>query len=94
MDYQYPLDYEWSTNEIVDVIHLYEAVEQAYEKGIARVEFMNAYRRFKEIVPSIAQEKKLGNEFEELSGYSLYRVVQKTKNMQENEKIKMNAKVF
>lgn len=89
MEYQYPIDYEWSTNDIVDVIKLYEAVERAYESGITREEFMNMYRRFKEIVPSIAQEKKLGSEFEEISGYSIYRVVQKAKTMQNQEKIKM-----
>ncbi|GAA3322924.1 hypothetical protein GCM10020331_044750 [Ectobacillus funiculus] len=27
-----PLAYDWSTDEIVDAIRFYEAVEQAYEK--------------------------------------------------------------
>ncbi len=86
MDYQYPLDYHWSTKEIIDVIKFYESVEKAYEQGVDREQFMEAYRRFKEIVPSKAEEKKLGNEFEEITGYSLYRAVQKVK-AAENEKI-------
>ena len=34
MDYNYPLDYRWSTEEIIDVMALYNAVEKAYEEGI------------------------------------------------------------
>ena len=46
-DYQYPLDLDWSTDEIV--------------------------------VPSIGEERRLGRDFEDLSGYSLYRTVQAAK---------------
>ena len=31
--YDYPLDYDWSTDEILIVINLYNAVEKAYEEG-------------------------------------------------------------
>ena len=30
MDYNYPLDYRWSTEEIIDVMALYNSVENAY----------------------------------------------------------------
>ena len=40
MDYNYPLDYRWSTEEIIDVMALYNAVEKAYEEGISKEEFM------------------------------------------------------
>ena len=36
MDYNYPLDYNWSTEEIIDVIVLYNAVEKAYEKVLVK----------------------------------------------------------
>ncbi|MEH7382368.1 UPF0223 family protein [Bacillus sp. JJ1533] len=87
MDYQYPISYDWSTNEVVDVIAFFECVEKAYEKGIGREQFMQAYKRFKEIVPSKAEEKQVCGEFEETSGYSAYRVIQKAK--QTSELIKM-----
>jgi uncharacterized protein YktA (UPF0223 family) len=79
MEYQYPIDYNWSTDEIVDVIKFFEAIEKAYEKGIERDEVITIYRRFKEIVPSIAEEKKICGEFEEISGYSSYRTIKKAK---------------
>lgn len=59
MDYQYPMDLDWSTDEIVDVIKFFEAVEKAYENKIQKEEFMKAYRRFKEIVPGKADEKSI-----------------------------------
>jgi uncharacterized protein YktA (UPF0223 family) len=89
MEYQYPIDYSWSTDEIVDVIKFFEAIEKAYEKGIARDEVMNIYRRFKEIVPSIAEEKKICGEFEEISGYSSYRTIKKAKAASSGERIVM-----
>lgn len=59
MDYQYPMDLDWSTEEIVDVIKFFEAVEKAYESKIQKEAFMKAYRRFKEIVPGKADEKNI-----------------------------------
>ncbi len=36
MEYSYPLSTDWTTQEMVDVVHFFEAVEAAYEKGIKR----------------------------------------------------------
>lgn len=89
MEYQYPIDYSWTTKEIVDVIHFFEAIEKAYENGISREELMAAYRRFKEIVPGKAEERKICGEFEEISGYSSYRTIMKAKAAPDSEKISM-----
>lgn len=88
MEYQYPIDHTWTTDEIIDVIRFFEGIEQAYEKGIDREALMSAYRRFKEIVPGKAEEKKIFNEFEEESGYSSYRTIKAAKE-EANGKIKM-----
>lgn len=90
MEYQYPLEPDWTTEEIIDVINFFEYVEQAYEKGIDRDNFLEKYRRFKEIVPSKAQEKKICGEFEEQSGYSTYRTVKKIKESETGTIIKMS----
>jgi uncharacterized protein YktA (UPF0223 family) len=89
MDYQYPISLDWSTEETVDVIKFFESIEKAYEKGIERTELLSAYRRFKEIVPSKAEEKTICNEFEEVSGYSSYRVIKKAKDIEEKQTVKM-----
>ncbi|MEH6957167.1 UPF0223 family protein [Neobacillus drentensis] len=89
MEYQYPIDYHWSTDEIVDVIAFFESIEKAYEQGIDRDAVMMAYRRFKEIVPSKAEEKTICGEFEEMSGYSSYQTIKKAKNSVTGDRIKM-----
>lgn len=89
MEYQYPIDLDWSTQEIVDVITFFESVEKAYETGIICDDLLKAYRRFKEIVPSKAEEKKVCGEFEETSGYSPYRTVKEAQAAEIGGKIKM-----
>lgn len=88
-EYQYPMDEDWSTEEAIDVISFFQAVELAYEKGVKRDVLMSAYRRFKEIVPGKAEEKSCRDQFEEVSDYSPYRVVKKAKELTEDDKIKM-----
>ena len=46
---------------------------------------MELYRRFKEIVPSKAEEKKIDKEFQEVSGYSIYRAIQRAKEIEEQK---------
>jgi len=89
LSYSYPISYDWTTQEIIDVIKFFEAIEKAYEKGIERDQLMNAYRRFKEIVPSKSEERKLCNDFEELSGYSSYHTVKRAKEAKSGDMIKM-----
>ena len=69
MDYNYPLDYRWSTEEIIDVMALYNAVEKAYEEGISKEEFMQAYRKFKATEPPY-MKKAIGQTI--LRNFSLF----------------------
>lgn len=89
MEYQYPIDPDWSTEEIVDVIKFFECVEKGYESGVNREELLRVYRRFKEIVPSKAEEKKIFDEFQETSGYSSYLIIKKSKELDDMKSIKM-----
>ncbi|MFJ3387059.1 MULTISPECIES: UPF0223 family protein [Lysinibacillus] len=92
MEYSYPFSTDWSTEEIVDVVRFFEGIEQAYEKGIKREVMMVKYRRFKEIVPSQAEEKSIFREFEEASGYVSYPVVKQAKEGTDGTIIKVAPK--
>lgn len=92
MEYSYPFSIDWSTNEIVDVISFFQTVEKAYEKGVQREEVLSKYRRFKEIVPSMAEEKTIFREFEEESGYVSYDIVKQTKTKENGTIIKGEKK--
>ena len=72
--YDYPLDYDWSTEEILIVINLYNAVERAYEEGIEANQFMDAYNAYRKVLNSKAEEKKFEREFKEVSSYSIFAV--------------------
>ncbi|HHD1662109.1 TPA: UPF0223 family protein [Enterococcus faecalis] len=78
-DYQYPLDLDWTTEEMVIVTNMWTAVEQANETGLPIDKFLTTYQQFKTVVKSIGEEKRLGREFENASGYSLYRTLQQAK---------------
>ncbi|MTD38726.1 hypothetical protein GIX45_08800 [Erwinia sp. CPCC 100877] len=91
-DYQYPLDLDWSTEEMVIVTNLWSAVEAANEQGIDATAFLKSYQAFKQVVKSIGEEKRLGKEFEKASGYSLYRTVQQAKK-QQTGKLKLGADI-
>ncbi|MEO4053672.1 UPF0223 family protein [Solibacillus sp. CAU 1738] len=89
MEYSYPLSTDWTTQEMVDVVKFFEVVEAAYEKGIKREDVMAKYRRFKEIVPSQAQEKTIFRDFERASGYVSYKVVKQAKELADGQIIRM-----
>ncbi|OEC02706.1 hypothetical protein GY31_06590 [Lysinibacillus sphaericus] len=92
MEYSYPFSIDWSTEEIVDVVKFFEGIELAYEKGIKREVMLAKYRRFKEIVPSQAEEKTIFREFEEASGYVSYPVVKQAKEADDGTIIKVVPK--
>ncbi|MGM8214325.1 UPF0223 family protein [Bacillaceae bacterium W0354] len=90
LQYQYPIDTEWSTNEIIDVINFFQTVEKAYESKVEAKQVMNAYRKFKEVVPSKAEEKTLFNQFEKQSSYVPYQVVKLAKDSDASRQIHLS----
>lgn len=77
--YDYPLSPFWDTQDIIDVMSLYNAVEKAYEEGISKDEFMTCYRRYIKVVDSKSEQKQIDAAFEKVSHYSIYKVFQKAK---------------
>lgn len=71
----YPLDPDWTTDEMETVIAFLRIVEDAYEIGAPRSKVLEKYRAFKKVVNSKAGEKQLGRQFAKNSGYQLYTVV-------------------
>lgn len=92
MDYSYPFSIEWSTEEIIDVVNFFEAIEMAYEKGINRQDLLTRYRKFKQVVPAISEEKTYLREFEEESGYACFPVIKEMKAGTDDGKILLKKK--
>lgn len=88
MTYHYPIDVTWTKEEVVDVVEFLTIVETAYESSVQRDDVLDAYRKFKRVIPSKSEEKQLLAKFEKESGYSGYRTVKKARES-EQERIKM-----
>lgn len=80
-EYAYPLDPDWSTEEMVKVIEFLAAVESAYEAGIDVMDFQAKYRVFKEVVTSISGEKQIDRAFQAVSNYSIYQTVKRMREL-------------
>ena len=78
--YDYPLSPFWDTQDIIDVMALYNAVEKAYEEGISKDDFMKCYRQYIKVVDSKSEQKQIDAAFEKVSHYSIYQVVKAAKN--------------
>lgn len=87
-EYSYPLDYDWSTEEILHVMSFYQAVEIGYEEGVLAGKFEEAYKDFKEIVPSKSEEKKFFKEYEKVSGKVPYLLIKQLKDAEPSDIIK------
>ncbi|KIS03068.1 UPF0223 family protein [Paucilactobacillus wasatchensis] len=85
-NYSYPLNANWSNEELATVIKMFQLVEDAYETTALRTDILNQYRAFKQIVNSKSAEKQLGRDFKAESGYELYQVI-KTAQTSEHQTI-------
>ena len=77
--YDYPLSPFWDTQDSIDVMAVYNAVEKAYEEGISKDDFMKCYRQYIKVVDSKSEQKQIDAAFEKVSHYSIYQVFQKAK---------------
>lgn len=90
-NYSYPINTEWNTEELVAVMTLWQVLEDTYESQVLAEDFLATYASFKQVVKSIGEERQLGKEFEEMSGYSLYHVV-KLAREQQTGRLKVKGK--
>ena len=49
MEYQYPLDLDWTNDEMMKVIHFFNKIENYYESSVKGDEVLNAYKNFNHI---------------------------------------------
>ncbi|MQS52288.1 UPF0223 family protein [Companilactobacillus mishanensis] len=89
-NYSYPLDGDWTYDDIVKVVALYNAVEAVYEHGIQREEFMQKYRAFCQVVPMKMEQRRLDHDFEQESGYSIYKAFKQSQSTPANGKVRLH----
>ena len=77
--YSYPLDLDWSTEEMITVVKFFQCIERGYKKGVKAADLNDAYKNFKDIVPSKAEEKTIFREFKSVSSLEPFTLVKQLK---------------
>jgi uncharacterized protein YktA (UPF0223 family) len=78
--YSYPIDYDlYTPEEVVKLVEFYALIEDANEGKVNKELLIKNYREFRKILNSISIEKQIDKEFEKISGYSIYKTIQKYK---------------
>lgn len=77
--FSYPLDEDWTTEEIVAVVEFFEAVETGYDEGIKAGKLKGHYKNFKQVVPTKSEEKTLFKAFKERSGFEPFTLTRQLK---------------
>lgn len=90
VNYQFPIDSDWSTEEIIMVVECLAIVEKAHHEKVASQSILQKYQAFKTVIRSMSEEKKIDREFAKDTGYSLYRTIKAAKEKPE-KKIKMTS---
>lgn len=88
MQYSYPIDESWSTEEIIIVVEFLSQIEKAYQTGVGAQNLLMQYKKFKQVVPSMSEEKTIDRTFEQGTGYSIYRTIKEARANKE-KKVKM-----
>lgn len=84
-NYEYPLELDWTKEEILAVMTLLQSVESAYEGGIELDTIEQNYKEYKKYFKAIKDEKILDRKFKQASGYSMYEVIKKMKNAKDKK---------
>lgn len=83
-----PINYEWSQKEIVIVAEFFDLIAEVQERGVPAGELSQAYKTFKSVVPSKAEEKQLFKEVDDQLNSSCYKIVKQAQSSSNNERIK------
>lgn len=74
-EYSYPIDLDWSTDEVIKVTEFFHMIEESVERDVDDSTVKKHYLNFKSVVPSKSEEKSLFKAFEKVSGIEPYQIV-------------------
>lgn len=78
--FTYPIDFDqFTTDEIIDIVEFLSMVEQANEGQVDPHILSHKHKRFRSIINSLSMEKQIDRDFEQLTGYSIYKTIKKYK---------------
>ncbi|MCK5761667.1 MAG: UPF0223 family protein [Candidatus Izimaplasma sp.] len=76
--YTYPIDFElYTSGEAVVLVEFLALVEDANEGKVDSSKLLKKYKQYRSIINSVSTEKQMDREFEKISGYSIYKTINK-----------------
>lgn len=78
--YSYPIDFEqFTTEEVLQLMDFLRLIEDANEMKTIPERIKKAYNVYRRTINSKSMEKQIDKDFEKLSGYSIYKTMNKIK---------------
>lgn len=74
-NYTLPIDSNWTIDDIVTVSAFVDKVLQVYENGVLKVTLLAHYDKFRQVIPSKSEQKQFDRNFEQQTGFSIYRTI-------------------
>ena len=74
-NYTLPIDSNWTIDDIVTVSAFVDKVLQVYENGVLKVTLLAQYDKFRQVIPSKSEQKQFDRNFEQQTGFSIYRTM-------------------
>ncbi|GAA6112481.1 MAG: UPF0223 family protein [Apilactobacillus sp.] len=90
-NYSYPIFEDWSKEELMTMMQLYNSVEEAYENpnGSNAKNIVDLYKKFQIINPAKMEQKQIDRDFANISGYSLFKTFKAAQSVKKNN-VKMD----
>lgn len=74
--YSYDIDYDiFTTEEIIKIINFYNLVVRYTKRKVSYQDLITSYNEYRNIINSIALEKKYNKSFFEKTGISIYNII-------------------
>ncbi|ADG41379.1 UPF0223 family protein [Leuconostoc kimchii] len=75
-NYTLPIESNWTVEDIVTVSNLIDGVLAVYETGISKRILLERFDQFREVMPAKSEQKQFDRDFEQQTGYSIYKTMQ------------------
>lgn len=78
--YTYPIDYDqFTTEEIVIIVEFLALIEEANTSRVDPHVLSNKHKAYQQVINSKSLEKQMDRDFEQASGFSIYKTIKKYK---------------
>lgn len=76
--YTYPIDFDiYTEREAIILVEFLALIEDANEGKVIPGKLKKLHKKYRSIINSVSTEKQMARDFEEISGYSIFKTLKK-----------------